>query len=108
MAKDSNVKMMLPQPVESGLKKLGQNLHIARKRREESLAVFSRRLQVSIPTLRKMEAGDPSVSVAAYATAIWLVGQIDALANIANPQDDEVALMREIGKKIKKPLVTTR
>jgi transcriptional regulator with XRE-family HTH domain len=96
MPKRSNVKDMLPAAVENTLRVLGQHLHIARKRRKESLKVFAERMQVSIPTLRKMEAGDPAVSVAAYATALWLIGRVHLLAEIANPATDETALMQEL------------
>ena len=101
MSKDSNVKSMLPSAVERNLRQLGEHLLLARKRRKESLAAFSQRMQVSIPTLRKMEAGDPSVSVAAYATALWIIGRVQYLGEIANPEADEAALLREL-RTIKK------
>lgn len=96
MSKDSNVKVMLPAAVERNLRQLGEHIHIARKRRKDSLAVFSSRMQVSIPTLRKIEAGDPSVSVAAYATALWLIGRVHLLGELANPEADEAALLQEL------------
>ncbi|GAA4026843.1 helix-turn-helix domain-containing protein [Actimicrobium antarcticum] len=92
---------MLPAAVERNLVRLGEHLRIARKRRKETLAGFSERMQVSVPTLRRMEAGDPSVSVAAYATALWLVGRVQFLGEIANPEADETALLREL-RTIKK------
>jgi transcriptional regulator with XRE-family HTH domain len=101
MSKDSNVKLMLPSAVERNLRQLGEHIHIARKRRKESLAVFASRMQVSIPTLRKIEAGDPSVSVAGYATALWLIGRVHLLGELANPEADEAALLQEL-RTIKK------
>lgn len=101
MSKDSNVKIMLPSAVENNLRKLGDHIHIARKRRKQSLAAFAARMQVSIPTLRKLENGDPSVSVAAYATALWVIGRIHLLGELANPEADETALLQEL-KMIKK------
>lgn len=102
MSKKSNVKIMLPAAVERSLVLLGENLRIARKRRKQSLASWAERLQVSIPTLQKMEAGEPSVSVATYATALWLVGKVQALIELSSPEKDEVALLQEL-KKISKP-----
>lgn len=98
MTKQSNVKTMLPAAVERSLSVLGQHVRIARKRRKESLKIFAERMQVSIPTLRKLEAGDPSVSGAAYATALWLIGRVHLLAEIANPAMDETALLQELRK----------
>jgi len=96
MSKNSNVKEMLPSAVERNLKQLGEHIRIARKRRKESLAAYAKRMQVSVPTLRKVEAGDPSVSVAAYATALWIIGRVHYLGEIANPQADEIALLQEL------------
>jgi transcriptional regulator with XRE-family HTH domain len=96
MPKASNVKTMLPAVVERNLRQLGEHLRIARKRRRESLASYAQRMQVSIPTLRKVEAGDPSVSIAAYATALWMIGRVHLLGELANPEADETALLQEL------------
>ena len=101
MSKDSNVKTMLPSAVERHLTLLGEHIRIARKRRKQSLQLWSERMQISIPTLRKLEAGDPSVSVAAYATALWLIGRVEALSEIADPAKDSLALALEL-KSIRK------
>ncbi len=96
MSKQSNVKIMLPYAVEQALRELGDCIRIARKRRKESLMSFAERTQVSIPTLRKLEAGDPAVSIAAYATALWLIGRVHLLPEIANPATDENALLLQL------------
>lgn len=101
MSKDSNVKVMLPAPVERHLRSLGEHIRIARKRRKETLAAYAARMDVSIPTLRKVEAGDPSVSIAAYATALWIIGRVHLLSEIAAPETDETALLQEL-QSIKK------
>ena len=103
MSKDSNVKIMLPSVVERSLIQLGEHIRIARKRRKQSLALWAERMQVSIPTLRKVEAGDPTVSMATYATALWLIGRVQLLGEIADPAKDEVALMQEL-----KPLTKSK
>ncbi|BCQ22314.1 helix-turn-helix domain-containing protein [Caballeronia sp. NK8] len=94
---------MLPRPASRALEALGTNLRIARKRRRESLATFAERMQVSVPTLQKMEKGDPTVSMGVYASALWLIGRVHLLATIADPAADETALMLELhnlaGKK---------
>lgn len=87
---------MLPAAVERGLRQLGENLYFARKRRKQSLAAWSERLQVSIPTLERMEAGDPAVSAATYMTAIWLVGKLPDVLQPLDPCNDEVALLNEL------------
>jgi len=92
----------LPGPVSRSLTQLGLNLQLARKRRKETMAAFAERMQVSVPTLRKMEQGDPAVSIAVYAMALWLVGRLNWLPEIANPAADQVALDMEI-TRIQRP-----
>jgi len=96
MSKDSNVKAMLPSAVERELRQLGENVRVARKRRKGTLKDYAERMGVSVPTLRKLEAGDPTVSMGAYATALWVIGRVQLLSEIANPETDETALMLEL------------
>jgi hypothetical protein len=42
------------------------------------------RVMVSRPTLLKMERGDPSVSMGTYATALFVLGLIDSLGDLAD------------------------
>lgn len=69
---------------------------MARKRRRESLKDWAARLQISIPTLMKMEKGDPTVSMGVYATALWMINRQEALAAVADPKEDLGALEAEI------------
>ncbi len=96
MAQVSEASRSLPAPAEAALRRLGDDLATARKRRGESLKAWSARLQVSIPTLMRMERGDPTVSMGVYATALWLVGRHAALAQAADPKEDLAALEAEI------------
>jgi transcriptional regulator with XRE-family HTH domain len=96
VAKQSNTAEALPAQAREHLRVLGENLAIARKRRHESRAQWASRIGVSIPTLTRLEAGDPSVSMAAYATALWLMGRSSVLAEAADPQADRGALELEL------------
>src|SRR5260363_98318 len=58
--------------------------------------ILCRSHEVSVPTLRKMERGDPTVSISVYAMALWLIGRVQFLAEIANPVSDEMALLLEL------------
>ena len=102
MPRRSQTSDRLPIQVETALTRLGESLRIARKRRGDTLRTFASRLQVSVPTLRKMERGDPTVSVAVFAMALWLIGRVHLLQDMADPASDETALLLEISK-LKKP-----
>ena len=86
----------LPAAAVASLRKLGGDLATARKRRRQSLRAWSLRLQVSVPTLVRMEKGDPAVSVGVYATALWLLNRHDSLAATADPKEDLSALEAEV------------
>lgn len=80
----------------SALQTLGEHLALARLRRKESQRQWSARLGVSVPTLIRLEKGDPSVSMAVYASALWLLGLSDGLAELANPSKDMRALESDV------------
>lgn len=82
----------MPSAVLAHLRLLGEHLAIARKRRREPLTSWAQRIGVSQPTLMRMEKGDPSVSMGVYATALWLMGRSQALAECAAPEHDQGAL----------------
>lgn len=86
----------MPPMVSAQLRELGANLAIARKRRRQSRRAWAQRIGVSEPTLARMEAGDPGVGAGIYATALWMMGRVQALADVAAPQADLGALEEEV------------
>jgi hypothetical protein len=96
MSKTSGALNTLPAAASKGLRDLGADLALGRLRRKESLATWASRMNVSIPTLMRMERGEPSVSIGVYATCLWLLGRPRALAELADPQGDLSALEMDI------------
>lgn len=96
MPKRSRAYSALPLPAERALRQLGENLATARERRRQSRRVWAARIGVSVPTLIRMEEGDPGVGVGLVATALWMVGGLDALAELADPQSDQGALELDV------------
>lgn len=86
----------MPPLVLTQLQQLGEHLAIARKRRKESRRAWAQRIGVTEPTLARMEKGDPSVAFGSYATALWLIGRVQALADLAAPELDRGALDSEV------------
>jgi hypothetical protein len=80
-------------------------LALARVRRKESQRVWAKRLGVSIPTLIRMEQGEPSVAIGVYVTALWLLGRVQALAVLAEPQYDQGALELDVRRASKRRAV---
>ena len=90
----------LPASAAASLHSLGNDLQIARQRRGESLRAWAKRMDVSVPTLVRMEQGDASVGMGVYATALFLVGLHKALGTIAAPENDSAALAADIARAL--------
>lgn len=96
MPKRSLVSTEMPPAVRSLLRELGCDLGIARKRRKQSLKAWAGRIGVSEPTLVRMEQGDPGVAMGTYATALWMMGRAQAMAELAAPALDHGAMESEL------------
>jgi hypothetical protein len=96
MGKRSAATDRLPTSALDALGKLGADLAVARLRRKESLASWATRMGVSVPTLMNMEAGEPSVSVGIYLTALWMIGRDSALGELAAPALDAGAIEMDV------------
>jgi transcriptional regulator with XRE-family HTH domain len=90
----------MPPAAAQALRALGENLAIARGRRRESQRTWAKRLGVSIPTLIRMERGDPGVGAGIYATALWLIGRSAAVAELAAPGSDRGALESNVREAV--------
>ncbi len=95
-----------PLPVKRALKKLGQDLCDARKRRRIPMRLAAERAGISRATLNKIEKGEEGVSLGAYAKILFILGMIQRFAEIADPKFDEVGLGLEaenLPKRIRIP-----
>ena len=50
------------------------------------MKAWANRIGVSVPTLQRLEAGDPSVAIGIVATALWLIRREGELAKLAAPE----------------------
>lgn len=77
-------------------KKLGDNIKIARKRRDLSLVELASKSSISKTALGRIEAGDPSVGVGKILNVLDALGLLDGLANLINPELDRQQTIQEI------------
>lgn len=98
MPKSAKVADSLPPIAANALRRLGENIAVARARRKESQRVWAERIGISVPTLIRLEKGDPTVSMGAYASALWLMGRVQALGDLASPATDLGALELDVRK----------
>lgn len=95
----------LPAAAAAALKQLGENLAVARVRRRESQRVWAKRLGVSVPTLIRMERGDPGIGIGILATALWMLGRAQELPALADPGTDRGALEMNVREALKRRAV---
>ena len=82
------------------MERLGADLAVARLRRKESLKTWAQRMGVSIPTLQRLESGDPSVAFGIVATALWLIRRDGELETLASPETDFGALEMSVREAV--------
>ena len=96
MPKTARALIQLPPSTAAALETLGADLAVARLRRKESLRSWAARLGVSVATLQRLEAGDPSVGVGIVATALWLIQRDGELRSLAAPEHDRGAIEMDV------------
>ncbi|GMV11713.1 MAG: hypothetical protein ABS52_19580 [Gemmatimonadetes bacterium SCN 70-22] len=73
---------------EDVLVRLGQHIATARMRREWRQADLAQKAGIHTNTLRKVESGAPGTAMGAYAAALWALGLLEHLAEVARPDRD--------------------
>jgi transcriptional regulator with XRE-family HTH domain len=81
------------------LQKIGKRLRDARLARNEPQVRFAARIGVSVPTLRKLEQGDPSVAVGALVEALWAMDRLGDLDAVLSPGKSLFDRMEQMEKK---------
>jgi transcriptional regulator with XRE-family HTH domain len=76
--------------VQRALRKLGKDIHDARKRRRLPMSVLAERAFTSRTTLQRIEAGDHGVGIGIYAAVLQALGLLDELASVADVSRDSV------------------
>ncbi len=79
----------LPIPVKKALKKLGNDIYDARRRRRISTTLMAERASISRTTLNKVEKGEASVSLGIYASVLFVLGMCERLGDLADITFDE-------------------
>jgi transcriptional regulator with XRE-family HTH domain len=82
----------VPLPVERAIVKLGNDMSLARRRRYISQASLAERIGASLSTVRRMEKGDLRVPIHFIARALYVFGELDALAKLMDTAQDDIGL----------------
>lgn len=79
----------------NALRKLGQDIRDARRRRRIPMTLLAERAGILAATLSKIEKGVSTVSMGAYAAVLFSLGLTDRLRDIADANYDTVGRMLE-------------
>lgn len=88
-------KNSLPAELKKTISRLGEQIKIARKRRSITMKDMASRMYVTRKTLARLENGEPGVSLAVLALALWILGLEKELGKIALPENDRVGIFWE-------------
>ncbi|HQU09810.1 MAG TPA: hypothetical protein PLV25_07615 [Opitutales bacterium] len=77
-----------PIPVQRALRKLGQDISEARRRRRIPMALMAERAGIVRATLAKIEQGAPTVSLGSYASVMFVLGLTDRLKDLVDANHD--------------------
>ena len=89
MARISKISEAPPAAVEEALIRWGRNIQTARLRRKLTREDLARRIGISRQVLAQIEKGKPTTAVAAYLGALWALGLLNQLRDVADPDRDE-------------------
>jgi transcriptional regulator with XRE-family HTH domain len=102
----STASSTLPIPVRRAVRKLGQDIRDARLRRRIPTKILAERASISRMTLYNVENGDVNVSMATYATILFVLGMVDRVGDLADASEDTLGRQLEeerLPKRIRLP-----
>ena len=89
----SAIHDVLPANLRRSLAKFGHDLAVARRKRHLTVAMMAQRTGVAIATYSRVEKGDPSVAMGAYAMALFVLGFGEAFGNLTDARHDDEGLL---------------
>jgi transcriptional regulator with XRE-family HTH domain len=92
MSKNNQLFQALPYAVEEALKRLGQNLKMARTRRRLTMAQAAEKIGTGVRAVSDAEKGKSTTAISTYIALLWIYDLIGDMKDVANPLKDEEGL----------------
>src|SRR5271167_134643 len=84
---------LLPPALRRSLSKFGRDVAAARRKRQLTVAMMAERIGVARNTYSRIEKGDPTVAMGAYAMALFVLGFGEPLGDIVDARRDDEGLI---------------
>lgn len=81
---------MFSQESKEAMTRLGKRLKSARLEQDDTQKDFAARIGISIPTLQKMEQGNPNVAMGTWVKVLDLLDKLDELEKLLSPRESLV------------------
>lgn len=91
---------------QKALCELGRDIAIARKRRQLTQSRLAEAASVHVTTVRRLENGDPGVSLGTLAMVLLVLGEGDLLGEILDVARDDIGLALSVSslpKRVREP-----
>lgn len=98
MPRASRAASGLPPQSQRAIARLGKDIAIARRRRKLPQRLMAERMLVSIQTLQRLEAGDPTVGLAVLASALHVLGLTQRFAELVAPDSDRAGMSEDLSR----------
>lgn len=96
----------LPIPAAKALRKLGDDINLARRRRRITIKLMAERANLSRTTIGKIEKGDATTSMGGYVSVLFVLGLEHQLSDLVDSMHDRVGRRLEdekLPKRIRIP-----
>jgi len=95
-------KAALPLEVTTAVKRLGENIRLARVRRRMSQNELAEACNITRKTLYTLENGKSGTTVATVFSVLWKLGLLGTATALANPDADEHGKILEAARRSKR------
>lgn len=85
-------RVVMPRPVERGLRRLGRDISIARRVRRLSQEDLAQRIGTSVSTVRRMEDGYPGTALHTFLRALHVLGRLDDVVKVMATENDALGM----------------
>lgn len=89
----SSLHDVLPAPLRRSLTKFGKDLSTARRKRQLTIGMMAERVGVSKSTYARIEKGDATVAMGAYAMALFVLGFGNMFGDLVDVRNDDQGLI---------------